>query len=373
MPTEQASVSVSVPDFGTVIGGTTEAAELFLGMPYAEPPIGKLRFMPAVAVGQLKGTLNATQFCPSVVGAGFMRQTKQTTLPNDASIYTDEDALCVNVWRPKGTTASSTLPIMVFIYGGGFVSGSSTNAWYDGKNLAQYQDRVVVTLNYRVGPLGFWANEGLASETSGTGSANGLLDQVLALKWVNKYGAAFGGDVNNIGLFGESAGALSVCSHLVSPKSAGLFKRAILESGACNGPWGVGGKQEGLHISNKLMMQMKCSDVACMQALPSSSLASWPYSFETIHSLETPWKLTPYDWEFPGYWIDDFFLPAEQYSLFANGIVNAEAVMIIATSMDGFLSFLYPDADYPTSCDGMHSYNSTQKYVEYQHILERSQ
>ena len=241
-------------------------------------------------------------------------QHRQITLPNDAKLREDEDALCINIWRPKGTTKHSKLPIMVWIYGGGMVSGSSTNAWYDGKNLAAYQNRIVVSMNYRVGPLGFFSSLDLVSENSGTGASNGLMDQVAALKWVKKNGHFFGGDVNNVGLFGESAGGLSVCSHLVSPQSAGLFKRAILESGPCNGPWGVGEKADGLAISKELMTSLGCSTVDCLREQPASSLTVWQGDAEYNQSWKSTWKLTSFVWEFPGYWVDDFFLPAPQYA-----------------------------------------------------------
>jgi len=356
------AISVEVPDYGKVLGGTIENAEFFLGMPYAKSPLGSLRFMPAQDIGQLTGTLNASEFCPSVVGASDVRQMRTTTIPNDAKVRADEDALCLNLWRPKGTAASANLPIMVFIYGGGFVSGSSTNAWYDGKNLAQNYGRVMATFNYRVGPLGFFSSPDLLSETSGNGGANGLMDQVKALKWIQSNAPAFGGDAGNVGLFGESAGALSVCSHVVSPQSAGLFKRAILESGACNGPWSVGEKTDGLAISSLLMSNFNCTDVACLRSLPSSELAYWPFSFEYNQSLQTSWKLNPYDWQFPGYWVDEFFLPAQQYELYNTGTINAEAMMVVENSMDGFLSFLYPYVyDQPTNCSGS-TYKDAQHY-----------
>lgn len=148
----------------------------------------------------------------------------------------------------------------------------------------------------------------------------------------------------------------------MSPKSAGLFKRAILESGPCNGPWGVGAKKDGLEISKQLMASFNCTTVDCMRSLKSSSLASWPWSYEMNHSLETSWKLTPYPWEFPGYWVDDFFLPAQQYEMLESATINADAVMIVGNSMDGLLSFMYyPGIDFPTTCSNS-SYDNSQQY-----------
>jgi len=140
--------------------------------------------------------------------------------------------------------------------------------------------------------------------------------------------------------------------------SAGLFKRAILESGPCNGPWGPG-KAEGLALSKNWMAAQGCSDIACLQALPANDLAAWPFSYEESDTYESSWKLTNFMYEFPGYWVDDYFLPAQPYQLFANATINPESVMIVANSMDGFLPFLYPwNANLPDSCPDSKAMNT---------------
>jgi para-nitrobenzyl esterase len=149
----------------------------------------------------------------------------------------DEDCLYLNVWRPN--VAASGSPVMVWIHGGGFTTGSAADLvptsidhlWYDGRFFAE-RGVVVVSINYRLGVFGFFAHPALAAEDSPVGN-QGLLDQQLALRWVQDNIAAFGGDPDNVTIFGESAGAGSVCMHTVSPGSRGLFHRAISQSGGC--------------------------------------------------------------------------------------------------------------------------------------------
>src|SRR6202012_3095073 len=142
-----------------------------------------------------------------------------------------EDCLSLNVWSPN-TAPSAKLPVMVWIYGGAFVTGGASVQFYDGTDLAK-RGVVIVSFNYRLGELGFMAHPALASErTSDEATGNfGLLDQIAALKWVQKNIATFGGDPNNVTIFGESAGGMSVNDLMVSPLARGLFTKAISESG----------------------------------------------------------------------------------------------------------------------------------------------
>src|SRR5207302_8885960 len=126
-------------------------------------------------------------------------------------------------------------PVMVFLHGGGLVAGSGSDALYEGRNLAEATGRVVVTLNYRLGPLGFLAHPDLDSEGPPQGSGNyGVLDQIAALDFIKRNIGAFGGDKSQVVLFGESAGGISVCAQLLSPLAVGLFSAAIMESGPCD-------------------------------------------------------------------------------------------------------------------------------------------
>jgi para-nitrobenzyl esterase len=209
---------------GRIEGRVEGDLQVFRGIPYAEPPVGELRFMPPQRIERYTSTVQAMEFAPSP-----QQSPPFVNIAPGVDIFAgieekDEDCLALNVWTP-GTTGSR--PVMVWIYGGSFVRGSSTQEAYDGARLARDGDVVVVTLNYRIGALGF-----LNLELPGWSANNGLRDQLAALEWVRDNIAAFGGDPGRVTLFGESAGAISVSSLLASPQSKGLFQRVIMESGA---------------------------------------------------------------------------------------------------------------------------------------------
>ena len=199
-------------DAGAVRGVTDGSVVSFKGIPFAAPPVGALRWRVPQPVRPWEGVRDAAQFGPACL---------QTD-----DIPKSEDCLTVNVWRPAA--ASQPLPVMVWIYGGALVHGST--ALYPLQNLAA-QGVVVVSANYRMGRLGFFAHPALAAEAPNDVRGNyGYMDQLAALQWVKRNIAAFGGDPNQVTLFGESAGGGSVLVHLVSPLSRGLFQRAILQS-----------------------------------------------------------------------------------------------------------------------------------------------
>jgi para-nitrobenzyl esterase len=209
---------------GTVRGKVDEGAQVFLGIPYAAPPTGANRFAAPKPAAPFAGIYAAGEIGPACpqLSSGKVEE------------GTSEDCLTLNIWKP--TQVSTPRPVLVFLHGGGFVSGSGGLPLYDGKHLSVTQDVVVVTLNYRLGPLGFFAHAALSQQDrSGAGASNfGLLDQQAALAWVRDNIAGFGGDANNVTLFGESAGGMSVCAQLASPRAAGLFHRAIVQSGPCS-------------------------------------------------------------------------------------------------------------------------------------------
>jgi len=204
---------------GRLRGTTDEGVLVFRGIPYAAPPVGTRRFRPPAPVAPWSGCREATEFSPVA---------PQNPSPLMAPAPQDEDCLAVNVWTPD---LDGSAPVMVWIHGGGFTSGSGSAALYRGARLAR-RGAVVVTLNYRLGVLGFTHLGGLGGDAwAGTGNL-GLLDQVAALEWVQANIAAFGGDPDRITVFGESAGAMSIGALLGLPAAAGLFGRAILQSGA---------------------------------------------------------------------------------------------------------------------------------------------
>ena len=203
---------------GTIDGKVTA----FLGIPYAAPPVGPNRWRGPRPPAQWTGTHDATRYAPDCTQAPFP--------PDMAPVrtVTSEDCLYLNIWQPTGAKAAAKLPVMVWIHGGGFVNGGTSPAVYSGANFAR-DGVVLVSINYRLGRYGFFAHPGLADE--GFGGNFGFLDQIAALRWVQRNIAEFGGDPANVTVFGESAGGMSVHMLLQSPLARGLFARAIIESG----------------------------------------------------------------------------------------------------------------------------------------------
>lgn len=216
---------------GQITGAATTVPGVvaWLGIPYAAPPTGKLRWRPPQPVEPWAGVRRAGRFAASpwamsdaIGGLGGRR------------LEMDEDCLTLNVWVPAAKS-NKPRPVMVWIYGGAFVEGATDDPLYDGANMAA-AGVVFVSINYRVGILGFFAHPELAQESPEGVSGNyGLLDQIAALRWVRDNIAQFGGDPDNVTILGQSAGSFSVAFHLVMPQSRGLFHRAIAESGAAMG------------------------------------------------------------------------------------------------------------------------------------------
>jgi para-nitrobenzyl esterase len=200
----------------------------FKGVPFAAPPIGDLRWRAPTPPASWTRVRSADQFSASCI-QNMQDERKPWTHEFRAHNTVSEDCLYLNVWTPA-RTASDKLPVYFWIYGGGFVAGSSAVPVYDGENLAR-RGVVVVTINYRVGVLGFLAHPELTREAGWSGNY-GSLDQVAALQWVQKNIALFGGDPRNVTISGQSAGANSVHNLVASPLAKGLFQRAIAESGS---------------------------------------------------------------------------------------------------------------------------------------------
>ena len=208
---------------GIAQGAIESGIRVFRGLPYAAPPVGSMRWKPPVPAPVWNGVRDATKF-----GAACFQPK-----PRAASIYADpparmsEDCLFLNIWTPEG---ARNTPVMVWIHGGSLTGGASSETMYDGAALAK-RGIVVVSINYRLGALGYLALPELSAESADHISGNyGLLDQIEALRWVKRNIAAFGGDPNRVTAAGESAGGLSVLYLLASPLARGLFHRAILES-----------------------------------------------------------------------------------------------------------------------------------------------
>src|SRR5262245_18720499 len=203
---------------GAVLGKTAGTVDEFLGVPYAAPPVGALRWQPPQPATHWQGVRDATQFAPHCA---------QSASPFGLA-STSEDCLYLNVYAPANAPQGPKRPVMVWIHGGALVTGESND--YDPTQLVA-DGVVVVTINYRLGALGFLAHTALAGANGSSGDY-GLMDQQAALRWVQSNIVHFGGDKHNVTIFGESAGGLSVLSQLVSPGAHGLFDRAVVESGA---------------------------------------------------------------------------------------------------------------------------------------------
>jgi para-nitrobenzyl esterase len=209
-------------DSGEVRGVVSGGLTIVKGMPYAAPPVGKLRWRAPQPVQPWKGERSAAEY-----GHDCM----QLPFPNDAAplrTQPSEDCLYINVWAP-GKRGAKPLPVMFWIYGGGFVNGGSSPAPYDGSHFAE-KGVVFVSFNYRLGRFGFFAFPALLKEGGPVGNY-ALMDQIAALKWVQRNIAAFGGDPHEVTIFGESAGGRSVNVLVTSPAAKGLFVRAMVESG----------------------------------------------------------------------------------------------------------------------------------------------
>ncbi|MBU0573827.1 MAG: carboxylesterase family protein [Candidatus Margulisbacteria bacterium] len=206
---------------GWIKGVDVNGLHTYFGIPYAAPPVGALRWRPPQKAAAWKGERDATNFGPSCP------QEKSST--EDVGTIS-EDCLYLNIWSPA-KLVNEGLPVMVWIHGGGFMQGSGSVAEYDCQNLAR-MGVVGITINYRLGALGFLAHPLLSLESQQKVSGNyGLLDQIAALQWIKDNIAAFGGNPENVTIFGESAGAVSVTMHMLSPLSKDLFQGAIAESG----------------------------------------------------------------------------------------------------------------------------------------------
>ena len=252
---------------GSAVAGTNVRA--FLGIPFAAPPVGKLRWQPPQPAHPWQGVRKADAFGPRCM---------QRTVYSDM-VFRDkgpsEDCLYLNVWTPA-QSASERLPVMFWIYGGGFQAGATSEPRQEGMNLAK-KGVVVVSANYRLGIFGFFSHPALAKESPHQASGNyGLMDQIAALRWVKENIAAFGGDPANVTIFGESAGSWSVSELMASPLAKGLFQKAIGESGA---EFGAG---PNLHAAPSLAQSEEAGEkfakaigadsLAALRAIPADKL-----------------------------------------------------------------------------------------------------
>ncbi|NCC51358.1 MAG: hypothetical protein EOM20_09095 [Spartobacteria bacterium] len=250
--------------YGPVRGVEESGVNVFKGIPFAAPPVGELRWAAPQVPEGWTNVLVCTNFSPSCPQV-YMQWVSPT------NVQDDEDCLYLNVWSKAGAT---NRPVMVWMYGGGFYAGGSSLPSYDGTFLA-LKDMVVVSFNYRLGVLGFLMTDELFGREGASVGNAGLLDQILALEWVRDNIAAFGGDPDNVTLFGHSAGAASVSHMMVAPQAKGLFDKAICQSGSVpsnpfecdSGSW-----TNAMAKGQALMDRMGVSSLDELRAAPASNV-----------------------------------------------------------------------------------------------------
>lgn len=266
---------------GDVRGRSTEDHRIFQGIPFAKPPTGSLRFRSPRPVEPWSGVKDATKRkvgCSQWFPGG-----------NGPTFYGREDCLYLNVHVPTGEQVQDAgeLPVMVFFHGGGF--GGGDGGAYDPRRVTRQGGVIVVTANYRLGPLGFLGHPSLGDPAVGN---FGLADQQAALRWVQRNISAFGGDPGNVTLWGESAGAYSVCAQLASPAARGLFHRAIMQSGPCGNDLLT--RKEAAQRAEQAADALGCRDAnvaACLRQVPAKRISKLQYERVrlTRHITDLPW------------------------------------------------------------------------------------
>lgn len=274
--TAQPSGEIVTTSQGELLGVRQGGVLVFKGVPYAAPPVGELRWRPPAPPAAWQGVRTAHEYGAPCVQTSEMGR-------GDAPVIGSEDCLTLNVWVPL--LQHSELPVMMWIHGGFSNWGSSSAIvrgirLYDGQYLAEHGSVIVVTVNYRLGPLGFFAHPALSAETSYHGSGNyGYMDLIAALRWIRYNVAAFGGDPTNVTVFGESAGATAVGALLCSSQARGLFQHAVQMSGAY--------VKRPLHVAEGYGLQLSealgCTGAgaaSCMRSKPATALiTSLPRAF----------------------------------------------------------------------------------------------
>lgn len=313
-----AAPSVVQTEAGALQGVAAETGTAFFGIPFAAPPIGSLRWKAPAPVAPWVGIRMADHTGPACK--------QDSRIPPAGMTGSSEDCLYLNVHVPAGTSAASKLPVMVWIHGGAYLNGSGSQ--YDGDRLANSTQTIVVTLNYRLGIFGLLALDALTTEAPAGNYA--LQDQQAALGWVHRNITAFGGDASRVTIFGQSAGGASVCQQLVSPSSAGLFQRAILQSGPCT--FGTKTRDQAVSTGNAFAAKLGCASGAgqlvCLRGKSADEvLAAAPsLSFSDLRSLQV---LTP--------WVDGAVLPADPKTLVRQGRFQRVPVMLGNTHDEGRL------------------------------------
>jgi len=333
MAANAAPGSLTVATASGLVEGTVSAdskVRIFRGIPFAAPPAGGLRWKAPEPVASWSGVRKATEF-----GARCM----QGRIFNDM-VFRDsgpsEDCLYLNVWTPAASS-SDHLPVMVWIYGGGFAAGGSSEPRQDGELLAK-KGVVVVSFNYRLGIFGFLAHPELTQESPQSASGNyGLLDQVAALEWVKNNITAFGGDPGTVTIFGESAGSFSVSALMASPLAQGLFQRAIGESGAFFGSTlSALPLAEAADADRKFADSIGAHSLEALRAMPADKLLDASLKPGMI-------RFRPI--------VDGYFLPDYVGSIFARGRQSKVPLLAGWNADEGSFESIFENKEAPTAAN----------------------
>ncbi|OLY93488.1 para-nitrobenzyl esterase [Cnuella takakiae] len=295
----QSNKTLQVKTANGVVEGSLEQSGIraFKGVPFAAPPVGKLRWREPQPVANWTGVRKATQFGPRAM---------QAPIFGDMGFRSNgmsEDCLYLNVWAPA-SKGKELLPVLVYFYGGGFVAGDGSEARYDGESMAK-KGMVALTVNYRLGAFGFMAHPELTKESPNKASGNyGLLDQAAALKWVQQNIAVFGGDPKRVTIAGESAGSISVSAQMASPLSRNLIAGAIGESGSIMGALSATPLAAGEKVGVDFGTALKAGSLDALRALPADSVLAASTKFG-------PFRFSPV--------VDGYFFPKSPYEIFAAG------------------------------------------------------
>lgn len=299
--------------------------EFYGSIPYATPPVKNLRWAEPVPVQNWDGVLDATHLPASAMqyrASSSLARIFDKGFKNNPAYTTplSEDCLYLNIWKPASSkgenssekNASEKLPVLVFFHGGALIIGGSMEMLYNGECMAREQNIIMITVNYRLGIFGYLAHPELAKENANQTTGNyGLLDQILALKWIHDNIENFGGDKNNITIAGQSAGATSVNAICVSPLAKGLFTRAIAQSSSlvAKEPLHTFWKMEdAVNASQKLMKHFRVDSIEALRNVPAE-------------------KLVRYVKFIPGVTIDGYAVPENVYDCYKNGNSNETALL----------------------------------------------
>lgn len=307
---------------GWIQGKVCDDMIIYKGVPFAAPPLGELRWKAPQPVREWDGTLMTTEFAKAPMQA------------TDDLESVSEDCLYLNIWTPAKSNGDK-LPVMVWIYGGGFSQGSTSYSYSDGERLAR-KGVIVVSIAYRVGYLGFLAHPELSKENVDGISGNyGLMDQIAALEWIQRNIGVFGGDPDNVTVFGQSAGGISVSMLCASPLAKGLFRRAISESG---GSFSAARdvSYPGENMRTLAMAEKAGTEYA--EALGAHTAAE-------LRNLDSSVFARPY-YATGGAWpiVDGYVIPDDQYELYESGQFNDVDILIGYNSDEG-ASFAAKESD----------------------------